>query len=464
MTGGQTLGLTRWALWFGGLAFFACYLAQTALGVIQPTVVTDLGLSESQGQWVVNAFFLAMALFAAPGGRLGDYHGHREVLVVALLIFGLGSVLAAAIPGFAGLVAGLGIAGMGASTLYPSSAAMIANRVPLTHRGRAIGIYSAIGTSVFALGPVLAGVLTDGVGWRAVFVFQAVFAFGLAALGWLRVDNRPAGEPEPFDWTGLGVLMVGLSATLVALMQALVWGWDAAPTVVLFLAGVAILARFAVREMRVAHPLLEIALLRRRALAGIALAMFAAQFMLNGFLIYGVTYFQHVLGFGPLLASVALVPAFLLNPPFAFYVGDLTDRLGPRPLGIAGYLAAAACFAWIAAFVDADSYWLLLPALFLFGFTLAPTFTALLTGLSNEVEPERRGDANALVLTVRWIGAATGTMVLGVVVHAEPGSPPDAGAYAAAFAVVAGVGLVGALACFALLRSGSFGGAQAGSE
>ena len=452
MTAVKTMGLSRWALWFGGLSFFACYLAQTALGVIQPTVVTDLGLTESQGQWVVNAFFLAMALFAAPGGRLGDYHGHREVLVIALLIFGLGSAVAAVTPGFAGLIAGLAIAGIGASTLYPSSAALIANRVTIEHRGRAIGIYSAIGSSVFVLGPLLAGALTDVIDWRAVFAVQALFGVALAALGWLRVDNRPAGEPAAFDWRGLGVLMVGLSATLVALMQALVWGWDTAPTIVLFLAGIAVLARFAVVELRSSHPLLDVGLLRRRTLTGIALAMFAAQFMLTGFLIYGVTYFQHVLDFGPLLASVALVPAFLLNPPFAFYVGELTDRFGPRSLAVAGYLAAAVSFVWFAAFANDDSYWLLLPALILFGFTLAPMFTALLTGLSNEVDASQRGDANALVLTVRWIGAAAGTMVLGVVVHAEAGATPGAAAYGAAFAVAAGVALAGALACLALLR------------
>jgi len=457
VTDGQTLGLTRWALWFGGLAFFACYLGQTALGVVQPTIVSDLGLSEAQGQWVVNAFFLAMALFAAPGGRLGDYYGHREILVIALVIFGLGSALAAAMPGFVGLIVGLAIAGIGASTLYPSSAAMVANRVALIHRGRAIGVYSAIGSSVFFLGPLFAGVFTAAIEWRAVFGFQALVGVGLAAFGLLRVDNRPAGEPAPFDWSGLGVLMVGLSATLVALMQALVWGWDSPATIVLFLAGIVVLALFGFKELRSAHPLLEVGLLRRRALSGIALAMFAAQFMLNGFLIYGVTYFQHVLGFSPLLASVALVPAFLLNPPLAFYVGNLTDRFGPRPLGIAGYLAAAASFVWIAAFVDNDSYWLLLPALVVFGCTLAPMFTALLTGLSNEVEAPRRGDANALVLTVRWVGAAAGTMVLGVVVHAEPGALPNASSYATAFAVVAGMAFAGALACFALLRSGTIG-------
>ena len=452
MTLAGRIGLSRWALWFGGLSFFACYLGQSVLGVIQPTVVSDLGLTESEGQWVVNAFFLAMALFAAPGGRLGDFYGHRDVLVVALLIFAFGSALAAALQGFAGLIVGLAIAGTGAATLYPSSAAMVANRVTVEHRGRAIGLYAAIGASVFVLGPLLAGVFVEALDWRAVFAFQAVAGAALAALGWLRVDNRPAAEPQAFDWTGLGVLMVGLTAALVALMQALVWGWDAAPTVILFVVGIGILALFAAIELRSAHPLLEVGLLRRRAMVGIVLAMFAAQFILNGFLVYAATYFQHVLGYGALLAAVAMVPAFLLNPFMGIVVGRLTDRVGARAPAIAGYLLAFASFAWIAIFADDGRYWPLLPGLVALGISIAPMFTSLLTGLSNEVDASQRGDANALVLTVRWIGAAAGTMVLGVVVYAEAGVEPGASAYGAAFAVAAGMALAGALACFLLPR------------
>jgi MFS family permease len=91
--------LSRWTLWFGGLAFFTCYLGQTVLGVIQPTIASELDLTASEAQWVVNSFFLTLALFAAPGGRLGDYYGHRQVLLVALSVFALGSLLAAVSPG-----------------------------------------------------------------------------------------------------------------------------------------------------------------------------------------------------------------------------------------------------------------------------------------------------------------------------------------------------------------------------
>jgi MFS family permease len=451
---GSPRRLDPWVLWFAGGAFFACYLGQTVLGVIQPTIAAELELSASEAQWVVNSFFLTLALFAAPGGRLGDYYGHRRVLLVALVVFAVGSLSAAVSQGFGWLVASIAVAGMGASTLYPSSAAMVANRVPLEIRGRAIGRYSAIGVSVFVIGPVAAGLLTEVISWRALFGLLVVVGVGLALLGWRKVENMPVGEPERFDTTGLIVLMVGLTALLVSLMQALAWGWDSAATIALFGAGAAVLAGFGALELRRAHPLLDVSLLGRRMIAGIVIAMFCAQFVLNGFVIYIATYFQHVFDYGALEASVAMVPSMLLQPYVCLKVGEVTDRLGPRRPAIGGYLLAAAALGWTALFVGDDSYWLLVPGFIAFSISVAPMFTALLTGLSNAVAASERGDANALVLTIRWIGAAAGTMVLGVIVLSGAGGDGVAGAsrYEAAFAVCAAVALLGALACFLFIR------------
>jgi MFS family permease len=446
--------LSRWTLWFGGLAFFTCYLGQTVLGVIQPTIASELSLSASEAQWVVNSFFLTLALFAAPGGRLGDYYGHRQVLLVALSVFAIGSLSATVSQGFVWLVVSIGIAGIGASTLYPSSAAMIANRVSLERRGDALGKYSAIGVTVFVIGPLLAGVLTEAISWRALFGFEVAVGAGLALMGLLKVDNRPVGEPEPFDTGGLVVLMSGLTALLVSLMQALTWGWDSGATISLFGVGLAVLAAFCSLELRKADPLLDIALLRRRVLRGIVLAMFAAQFVVTGYIIYIATYFQHVLGYGPILAALAIVPSMLAEPAFNIIAGRATDRIGARTPAIVGYLATAVALGWLAIFLDEESYPLLLPGLILLSGSIAPMFTSLLTGLSNAVGAEERGDANALVLTIRWIGAATGTMVLGVIIHSggETGGIPDASSYVTAFAVLACACIAGALACIFLLR------------
>lgn len=331
---------------------------------------------------------------------------------------------------------------------------MIANRVPEEHRGDALGKYSAIGVSVFVIGPLMAGLLTEAIDWRALFALQAVIGVGLVAMGWLRVDNRPVGEPEPFDTGGLVVLMAGLTALLVALMQSLSWGWDSGATLTLFGVGLSVLAAFAQLELRKPHPLLDVALLRRRVVRGIVLAMFAAQVVVTGYIIYVATYFQHVLGYGPLLAALAIVPSMLAEPLFNIIAGRATDRIGARTPAILGYLATALALGWVALFADDGSYALLLPGLLLLSTSIAPMFTSLLTGLANAVAAEERGDANALVLTVRWIGAAAGTMVLGVVIYGDGSGAVTAGAssYATAFAILAAAALAGAVACAALLR------------
>jgi EmrB/QacA subfamily drug resistance transporter len=446
--------LSPWTLWFGGLAMFTCYLGQTVLGVIQPTIADELNLSAPEAQWVVNAFFLSLALFAPVGGRLGDYYGHRQVLLVALLVFAAGSISAAVSQGFPWLVISIAVAGVGASTLYPSSAAMIANRVPLERRGDALGKYSAIGASVFVIGPLLAGVLTEAISWRAVFGLQAAIGVGLVLIGWLKVDRRVVGQPERFDVSGFVVLLAGLTPLLVALMQALSWGWNSVGTIMLFAVGLVVLTGFCLLELRKAHPLLDVRLLQRRELRGIVLAMFTAQFMLTGFIIYTATYFQHVLDYGPLLAAIALAPSMLATPLFNVIIGRTTDRIGARVPAIIGYLGGAVALGWIAVFLDDESYWLLLPGLLLLSAAIAPMFTSLLTGLSNAVEADERGDANALVLTVRWIGAAAGTMVTGVIIHSadDVGGVPPVSAYATAFVVLAAVALAGALVCVFLLR------------
>lgn len=449
-------GINRWLLWFGGGAFFTCYLGQTVLGVIQPAIDSEQNLSASEAQWVVNSFFLALALFSAPGGRLGDYYGHRRVLLVAFAVFAAGSASAAVSDGFAWLVASIAVAGAGASTLYPSSAALVANAVPLAVRGRAIGRYSAIGVSVFVVGPLAAGLLTEAFSWRAVFALQVALAVLLALAGWLKVSEQPAGTPRRFDTAGLVVLVIGLTAVLVALMQALTWGVDSAATLALLIAGLAVLIRFARSEWTRPDPLLDTSLLGRRAFRGIAIAMFSAQFFISSYVIYLATYFQHILDYGALLAALAMLPGFVAMPYGALVIGPVTDRLGARLPALFGYSVTAVALLWLAVFTDADSYWLLVPALLSLGAANAPMFTALLTALSNSVGADERGDANALVLTIRWIGAAAGTMVLGVVIHStERDGIPTSGGYSAAFLVDAGVILVGLAACYLLLRERS---------
>ena len=153
--------------------------------------------------------------------------------------------------------------------------------------------------------------------------------------------------------------------------------------------------------------------------------MFAAQMIITSFIIYMATFFQHVLGYGPLLASLALAPAVVTQPVFSVLAGRLTDRIGaraPGPLRLPARRRRSRLDRRSSSTTTATRC--CCRACSLLGPSIAPMFTSLLTDLSNEVAAEERGDANALVLTVRWIGAAAGTMVLGVVIHSGEGPVP----------------------------------------
>ncbi len=301
----------------------------------------------------------------------------------------------------------------------------------------------------------MAGLLTEAIDWRAIFAFDAAVRRrpGRGRPG--AVDNRPVGEPEPFDYRGLAVLHGRpLRAAGGADAGAHLGLGRAPPRCCSSPPARVTLAGFVRLELRTEYPLLDVGLLRPpRPTPASSWRCSRAQVVVTGFIIYGATYFQHVLGLGPLLASLALASSMFAEPLFNILAGRVTDRsaLVSRP-------SSATCspprpFAWIAAFADNDSYLLLLPGLLVLNASIAPMFTSLLTGLSNAVSAEERGDANALVLTVRWIGAAAGTMVLGVVIllrrrHRVTEPSP----YAAAFAILSGTALLGALACATLLR------------
>jgi MFS family permease len=172
-------------------------------------------------------------------------------------------------------------------------------------------------------------------------------------------------------------------------------------------------------------------------------------------------YMQNILGYSAIEAGVRFLPSTLMIVAIAPLAGRLTDRIGPRAPATVGYLVTALALAWITLFIDDDSYWLLLPALLVLTVSTPPMFTSLLTGLANAVGAEERGDANALVLTVRWVGAATGTMVLGVIIYSGAGADvtPSPEPYETAFTVLAAVTVAGAIACATML-----GGRPAGER
>ena len=326
----------RWALASLALAALLSSLGTSIANVALPTLVTDLGASFQQVQWVVLAYLLAVTTLIVSAGKLGDLFGRRKLLLTGILLFTLASLLAAMAPSLPWLIVARLAQGAGSAVMLALSIALIGDAVPREETGRAMGVLgsmSAIGT---ALGPSLGGLLISWWSWRAIFVVTAsagALGFVLARACLLR--ERPAREVAArFDMVGSLLLAIALAAfTLALTMGRGHFGfWNAALLTVLVVTGVALV----VLEQRIAHPLIELRLLRRSILRVSLLASGLVATVAMTTLVVGPFYLSGALGLrtasvglvmsvGPVITALAGIPS-----------GRLTDRLGSQRLTTIG--------------------------------------------------------------------------------------------------------------------------------
>ncbi len=405
---------------FSGGAVFVCYSGQASLGILQPSIQTELDLSLSEASWIFNAFMLSFALSVGVAGRLADHFGHKRAISAGLALSSVGFVIAALAPSFSVLATGLAISGVGASPLYPSAVAFVANRVPDSTRGRVMGLVALIGSTGFSVQPIVAGILAVTASWRYAFgVAAAVALLVLFVAG--RFVHQDRVQKDPFRLSPIGILLLlpSIAAIVVAIAESLAWGWGSALTLGLLFGGIGGLGIFAAHQLRSEKPLLNLRLFAIRSFLGGTLALVAFQFGLVGFTLFMAIYLQHVLHFHAFLAAVAMLLATVLFPISAGLVGRVVDRLGIRVPALFGVVLLIFSFVWLGIFADHDSYALLAPAFVAFGIGAAAGPVPLVLAVTFSVVPEERAQANALVMTLRFFSAALAAAILSATVSAE---------------------------------------------
>jgi EmrB/QacA subfamily drug resistance transporter len=406
------------ALAFGAGAYFLIYLGQVMLGVIQPQVQADLGLDHDQAQWLLNGLMLGLAALVPLGGRLADIVAPRETILIGLVLMALGDLGAALAGSFVPLVLCLGLQGAGAGVAIAATVAIVAGAYPAAERGRAIGIYGALGVSALAIGAIIAGALVQDGHWRLTFWFAlaltlAVIGLGLAALP---RDERRAGQTV--DVPGAVLSIVGITLLLGGAVQAAAWGWTAPATLFAFAAGAISLVAFTALQIRRAEPLVDLTLLRSRTLACAGGCLFLVQFAINCFAIYVPIYLVTLAGLGPLPTGLALLAALALPPLISKTAGDMVDRVGHHGPAIVSTLLMAAGFAWIAALAPGKEYPPLIPGFVLIGVGVPIAIVSLLEAGASTAPADERGATAGVLNSARWIGATVGTVSFGVALTA----------------------------------------------
>src|SRR3954453_2383511 len=304
---------------------------QTVVSVALPTIQRELDVSQTGLQWVVNAYLLAIAAFVAVGGRIGDMFGNDRIFKVGAIVF----IASSAVCGLAGseaiLLAARAGEGIGAAMMIPATGTMVINAFEPQERGRAMGVYAGVSMIFLAMGPLLGGVLTQDVSWRAVFWINVPIGIVMLVLAHVTV---PRGTPIPgarIDWFGLFTIVPGLTALVLALMQSQEWGWGSAKTIGCLAAGALLLVVFVLGELRIDQPLIQLRLFRSHNFTADGLVLFCVELALIGLTVFGALWVQNVLGFDPHRGGpVAAAP----DNPAAVHRAD--DRPGLRPDRSAG--------------------------------------------------------------------------------------------------------------------------------
>ena len=445
----------RWVLVLSSLASFIVILDVMVVATALTAIRHHLGASLADLEWTVNAYTLSFAVLLMTAAALGDRLGRRRMFAAGLAVFAAGSVACALAPDAAALIAARAVQGAGAAAIMPVALALLNAAFPPARRGWAIGIYGGVTGLAAVAGPVLGGAVTQGLGWQWIFWINVPVALTAIPLVLTRIGEA-TGPGGAVDLPGLVLVTFAGLGLVWALVRGNTAGWGSAEVVVTLAGGAVAAAAFAARERHAAHPMLPVRLFRSSAFTAGNVAIFAISGSLTGVIFLMPQFEQVVAGQGPLGAGLRLLPwgiaPFLVGPR----AGALADRVGERPLVVIGSLLQAAGVAWIAAVAGpGTSYPALIAPMTVVGAGLALAIPAVTRSVTSNVPPADIGTASGAFSTMRQLGGAFGVAVLGAVFAATGGyASPTAFSrgFAAAFAVAAGLAIVGAVSAAGLPR------------
>ena len=397
-----------------GVAALAFALAQTTLVPALPELMRALDTDESGVSWTLTGYLVAAAVFTPLVGRLGDMYGKRRMLVVSLLAFSAGSVVAAVSASLWIVVSGRVVQGIGGG-IFPLCFAIIRDEFPRERVARGVGLMSAIAGIGGGIGLVLGGVLVDQVSYHAIFWLGAVMGIGAAVSTQLFVPESPIRTPARLDVRGALVLAVGLVLPLIAISQAHDVGWGSARTLGLIGAGVVVLVFWVWLERRTPQPLADVALLARPTVLITNLTTLLVGFGMFGAFILIPTLAQastdtgYGFGLDATHAGLVLLPGTLAMLALGPLSGILGSRVGNKvPLAIGAFLTAAG-LALLAVAHGSQAQLVLFSLVMSSGIGFA--FAAMPNLIIEAVPPAQTGEATGFNALVRSVGSSLGSQV-----------------------------------------------------
>jgi EmrB/QacA subfamily drug resistance transporter len=491
-----------WTLIAVCVATFMLLLDITVVNVALPDIQKDLNASLSSLQLVVDAYSLTLAAFLLTAGSFADRVGRRRVFTVGFAIFTVASFLCGISNSATLLNLARGLQGVGGAAMFATSLALIAQEFQGRERGTAIGAWGATIGGAVAVGPLVGGALTEGLGWEWIFFVNVPIGIGAIVLTTTQLANLKAPDPDPIDWAGLLTFSLGLFGIIFGLIRGNPEGWSSPQIVAPLAAGVALLIAFVMIEHRSDHAMLDLSLFRKPSFAGVSIVAMALSAGMFAMFLYITLYMQDVLGYSPLETGVRFLPLTLVSFFVAPVAGRLSARIPVRVLLGVGLALVGTGLILQHGITLGDTWTTLLVGFVLQGIGIGMVNPGIASTAIGVVAPARAGMASGVNNTFRQVGIATGVAALGAVFQSQissklsqlaPQAPPgfsDAVSSGAAQAAIASapagsraqlttaanqafisgfneilligaiVAIVGAVLGFALVRSSDFVTAQ----
>jgi EmrB/QacA subfamily drug resistance transporter len=413
----ETTDRNRWAaLYVLCLGMLMIVLDATIVNVALPSIQDDLGFSQANLAWVVNAYLIAFGGLLLLAGRIGDLIGQRRIFLTGLAVFTAASLLCAVSQTQEMLIGARFVQGVGGAMTSAVILGMIVTMFPEPReQAKAIGMYTFVAVAGGSIGLLVGGVLTQAISWHWIFFVNLPIGVVTALAALRYVEGREGiGIGQGADLPGAALMTGGLMLGVYTILQVEQQGWGSTRTIGLGAVAVALLVGFVLRQARTENPLMPLRIFRSRKVSGANLVQALMVVGMFGMFFLGALYMQRVLGYDALQVGLAYLPATIVMGAMSFRLSaPLNMRYGPKATLIPSMVAMAAGLLLFARTpVDASYVTDLLPPMVLIGAGAGLGFPSLMTLAMSGATPEDSGLASGLVNTSVQVGGAIGLAVL----------------------------------------------------
>jgi EmrB/QacA subfamily drug resistance transporter len=396
----------------------------TVVNVALPSIADDLGGGLAGQQWTANAYLVTLSSLILIGGSLGDLFGERRMFMAGVAGFGVTSVFCAVAPTIELLVVARALQGVFGAVLTPAALATIVATFPRAERGKAVGAWTAWGGIGTVLGPLIGGQLVDTASWRWIFAINIpIVLITLTLVSRVMTAERPRPAEARVDYVGAALCALGLALITYGLIEQPRMGWGKPDVWLPLASGVILFGSFIVWEARSSHPMLPLALFRRRNFAIGNIETFSMYAGLGLLFFFLVLYLQQVAGYSAIEAGTTTIPVTLMMFLLSTRFGALADRHGPRFfMGFGPLVAAVGLAMFLQLDANVDYLTDLLPGLLVFALGLSMTVAPLTATVLADADEHNAGIASGVNNAIARVASLIAIASVGALIASSYGA------------------------------------------